>query len=169
MPLISFFIFYFLRQSLVLGCRQVWHKTQNTVKAFPKTWWFSFFSLFSAGITGLWHYTWLFSLIFCHKPHIGRDICCSPATMSCTFQGRGMWIKNVRQTNRDSKETQTHRLIPRGQLIEYWICPHLFSICLYTLIQKGGKMTKGSFNMTQRITRTVTCFSTWDIKPLFPE
>lgn len=56
--------------------------------------------------------------------------------------------------NRDTKEIKTQNRTRRA-IGEYWIFLHLFSICLYILIQKGGKRAKDGFSVTQRTNRAI--------------
>ena len=56
--------------------------------------------------------------VFCHRPYIGVTFVVVQTKWVHTFQGRGAWIRNVRQNRQSYKEIQRHRIVPGGQLSE---------------------------------------------------
>lgn len=62
---------------------------------------------------------------------------------------------------------QKHTTVSGGKLSDYWkvnsIHLHSIFMCFYTPIQKWGKKVKDCFNMTQRTTRAVIFFNSWEL------
>lgn len=67
-----------------------------------------------------------------------------------TFQGRGMWSRNVREKKQKFKlKRQRQRIKLKGQLSEYWIFPWLFLICFIYSNLKGRKKARVFFTIIQ--------------------
>lgn len=71
------------------------------------------------------------------------------------FQVRRVWLRNVRQTDRDTKEIDRDTEDSWESNPVSSESPHLFPVCLMYPISKGGKKAKEWFTMIQRTNRSI--------------
>ena len=88
----------------------------------------------------------------------------------CTFQARGMWLRNVRQTKQRYKSKKQRRRIElEGKHREYHICLCLFLMIFKYLDPKGGGGKRLLLHDTKNKIRVVTSSIPQNIKYLYPE